>query len=348
MALNTKSRGGKGDPERTLKVCKALISDPEIIVQKAISWALRELVPWDRSAVETFLDQHDENVSALVKREVKKKLVTGKKNQPGGFAAIEPCQHVLRIREMKLARMPDGSPEIFHTIQGEGRSIGMPTIFIRSSLCNLHCQWCDTAYTWNWEDTNFATESGKKYRREDQIVSLPIEEIANHVGDISDCPNFVFTGGEPLLQQRDWTALMKYFRKENPEQTFHFEIETNGTLAPNDGFLESIHQLNISPKLANTGVAEKLRIKPDALFQLATLEKSDFKFVIESDADFAEMQQLVSDFGIRHDRVFLMPKANSIDELDANSNRVADFCKDHGFRFSDRLHIRLFGAKRGV
>jgi len=70
----------RGRNSLTLKVCKALISDPEIIVQKAISWALRELVPWDRSAVETFLDQHDENIAALVKREVMKKLVTGKKN----------------------------------------------------------------------------------------------------------------------------------------------------------------------------------------------------------------------------------------------------------------------------
>ena len=249
---------------------------------------------------------------------------------------------------MKLARMPDGSPEIFHTIQGEGRSIGMPTIFIRSSLCNLHCQWCDTAYTWNWEDTNFATESGTKYRREDQIITSTSGEIAKFVTSEFACSNVVFTGGEPLLQQRDWTTLMQEIQGICLGVPYHFEIETNGTLAPNKEFLESIHQLNVSPKLANSGVAEALRIKPDVLSQLAALKKADFKFVIETDADFAEMQQLVSDFGIRRDHVFLMPKANSIEELDANSGRVADFCKDHGFRFSDRLHIRLFGAKRGV
>ena len=244
--------------------------------------------------------------------------------------------------------MPNGSPEIFHTIQGEGRSVGMPVVFIRSSLCNLHCQWCDTAYTWNWEDTNFATESGRKYHPDDQIITLSIEEIADHARDVSDCPNFVFTGGEPLLQQQNWTVLMEHFRTKFPEQTFHFEIETNGTLAPNSDFLAQIDQLNVSPKLKNSGVAEELRLKPETLEKLALLPNADFKFVIENETDFSEMQQLVSDFKISRDHVFLMPKANSIEELDANSARVADFCKDHGFRFSDRLHIRLFGAKRGV
>ncbi len=249
---------------------------------------------------------------------------------------------------MKLARMPDGSPEIFHTIQGEGRSTGLPTVFIRSSLCNLHCQWCDTAYTWNWDDTNYETESGIKYSRHDQIVTLSPGAIAKIVSETYACSNFVFTGGEPLLQQKDWIALMQELRATSPAVPFHFEIETNGTLAPNPDFLREIDQLNVSPKLANSGVPEELRIKPEALSKLAAIEKADFKFVIETDADFEEMSGLVSGFGIPPGRIFLMPKANSIEELDANSPRVAEFCKDHGYRFSDRLHIRLFGSKRGV
>ena len=60
---------------------------------------------------------------------------------------------------MKVSRLADGSPEIFHTLQGEGASLGFPAVFLRLSLCNLHCHWCDTPYTWNWEQTPW-TPSG--------------------------------------------------------------------------------------------------------------------------------------------------------------------------------------------
>ena len=80
VALNTKSKGGTGDTERTLEICQALVEDKEIMVQKALSWALRELLPWDRSAVEGFLATNEQLVSSRVEREVSKKLRTGKKN----------------------------------------------------------------------------------------------------------------------------------------------------------------------------------------------------------------------------------------------------------------------------
>ena len=80
VALNTKSRGGTGDSERTIRVCDLLVEDEEIMVQKAISWGLRALVPWDREEVERFIKQHEDVLSALVVREVKRKLNTGKKN----------------------------------------------------------------------------------------------------------------------------------------------------------------------------------------------------------------------------------------------------------------------------
>lgn len=80
VPLNIKSHGGMGDTARTIMVCKALLNDKEIMVQKAISWALRSLVPWDREAVQVFLTEHSGSVSALVRREVMNKLRTGKKN----------------------------------------------------------------------------------------------------------------------------------------------------------------------------------------------------------------------------------------------------------------------------
>lgn len=79
VSLNIKSRGGRGDVGRTLKVCRELADDPEIMVHKALSWALRELVPWDRCAVEEFLRLHP-NLPSRVQREVRRRLDTGKKN----------------------------------------------------------------------------------------------------------------------------------------------------------------------------------------------------------------------------------------------------------------------------
>jgi len=248
---------------------------------------------------------------------------------------------------MKLARMPDGSPEIFHTIQGEGRNCGMPAVFIRASLCNLHCRWCDTDYTWNWEGSSFRHEKDidptyRKYRREEMIVSLNEEEIVKIVQPFN-CGNFVFTGGEPLIQEKNWCRLMELLERQT-----HFEVETNGTLFPGDAFLSRINQLNVSPKLANSGVAEDDRYKPEVLKDLAFTGKADFKFVIHSDQDFNEAQSIIARAKIPFDRVFLMPQASSMEELLNQQGRVAALALQHGYRFSDRLHLRLYGARRGV
>lgn len=80
VPLNMKSRGGTGDPDRTLMICEELVSDAEPMVAKGLSWALRTLVPIDRERVIVFLRAHDEHLPALVKREVKNKLRTGRKN----------------------------------------------------------------------------------------------------------------------------------------------------------------------------------------------------------------------------------------------------------------------------
>ncbi|MEM1441974.1 MAG: 7-carboxy-7-deazaguanine synthase QueE [Verrucomicrobiota bacterium] len=241
---------------------------------------------------------------------------------------------------MKLARMPDGSPEIFYTLQGEGRNVGRPSIFLRTSLCNLHCSWCDTDYTWNWEGTRFDHEQGKKYRREEQIVELSIKEIIEEVEQYP-CRNFVFTGGEPLIHDRDWTALMESLSGS-------FEVETNGTLFPSPGFLERIHQMNVSPKLSNSGIDPSLRIKPEVLRKLGETGKADFKFVVGDQSDFDEIQLLMEKATLPQGRIFLMPKANSVSELEENQGFVSELAQENGFHYSDRLHLRLFGAKRGV
>lgn len=241
---------------------------------------------------------------------------------------------------MKLARMPDGGPEIFHTLQGEGRNIGRPSVFIRASLCNLHCRWCDTDYTWNWDDTEYVHDNSTKYRREEQIIDRGAEEIVTHVQQYP-CSHYVFTGGEPLLQEREWLRLMELLAGS-------FEIETNGTLLPSDEFFERIDQLNVSPKLANSGVERERRLDENVLRALASSGKADFKFVVGSPEDFAEIESLLDSTGIAADRVFLMPEARTPAELEENQGFVSELALAHGLRYSDRLHLRLYGAKRGT
>ncbi len=80
VALNVKASGGTGDTDRTLAVCRILIDDHDDMVVKALSWALRALVPHDPEAVQGFLTEYEECLAARVKREVKNKLTTGLKN----------------------------------------------------------------------------------------------------------------------------------------------------------------------------------------------------------------------------------------------------------------------------
>jgi 3-methyladenine DNA glycosylase AlkD len=80
VALNVRARGGRGDVARTLAVCRRVVSDRDDMVVKALSWALRSLVEWDRGAVSAFLAEHEGALAGRVQREVGTKLRTGRKN----------------------------------------------------------------------------------------------------------------------------------------------------------------------------------------------------------------------------------------------------------------------------
>jgi 7-carboxy-7-deazaguanine synthase len=257
----------------------------------------------------------------------------------------------LQIAEtMKLACKAPGVPEIFQSIQGEGVSIGVPSVFIRASLCNLHCVWCDTDYTWNWEGTPFAhrrdAEPGyAKFKKTEQIVEMTAADISAAVLQ-HPARNVVLTGGEPLLQQDDWIEIIAALRAR--DSTYRFEIETNGTLIPKPELAALIAQFNVSPKLANSAQPLDIREKPAAFTWFAGRAAANFKFVCDTADDIAEILALASKYAISPDRISLMPQGTTGPELDERGRWLAELCKQHRFRYSDRLQVRLWGSRRGV
>ncbi len=241
---------------------------------------------------------------------------------------------------MKISRLPNGSPEIFHTLQGEGPSLGSPAVFLRLSLCNLHCHWCDTPYTWNWENTPWQHQDGIKFSKSEQITELTPAKIAPLIAAYH-CDRLVLTGGEPLLQQSDLLQLLQLL----PHIPF-IEIESNGTQIPSPALSERITHFNISPKLSNSRIDKKLRLNFPALQHLVSLSQSIFKFVVCHQNDLDEVQALQTELKLPPNRIHLMPEGRDPSTLQSRSLWLADICRDQGYRFSPRLHVLLWGNER--
>jgi 7-carboxy-7-deazaguanine synthase len=219
--------------------------------------------------------------------------------------------------------------ELFYSLQGEGALVGVPSVFIRTSGCNLRCGWCDTPYT-SWQPEGSEMEIG-------QIVEQVKSHPARHV---------VVTGGEPMILP-EVVPLTERLRALG----LHITMETAGTV-----FRPVVCDLmSISPKLANSTPAgpaaaqhDRLRIQPDTLRELMAQYVYQLKFVISSPDDMAEVRALLETLAADRERVILMPEGTDRDRLRERSLWLAEICKDEGFRFSPRLHVELYGNKRGV
>jgi 7-carboxy-7-deazaguanine synthase len=220
--------------------------------------------------------------------------------------------------------------EIFYSIQGEGSLVGVPSVFVRTSGCNLRCSWCDTPYTsWKPEGADFT-------------VDAIVEEVSRY----SAARHIVLTGGEPMIAP-GIAELSERFRALG----MHITIETAGTVfAP-----VACDLMSISPKLANStpegtfrAQHERLRLQPAVLNQLMADSDYQLKFVIAHKEDIAEVQALVANLGAPADKVILMPEGISGDTLSERGVWIAELCKTFGYRFSPRLHVHLYGNKRGV
>jgi 7-carboxy-7-deazaguanine synthase len=249
---------------------------------------------------------------------------------------------------IKLAKLR-GEPEIFYSIQGEGKNLGHPSVFIRLSLCNLYCYWCDTDFTWNWVDTKFphvkdADPAYAKFSKEEYIIQLPNEAIIRTIKSYH-CPNLVFTGGEPLAQQKELAVLLRDLKSS--DAGYRIEIETNGTLLPAE-CEPYLDQYNVSLKLSNSKVLEKDRLKPNVISFFAASPKSNFKFVIDAATDLEEVLALIKEYNIDRRTVYLMPQGITANSLREKQQWLIEVCKEYGFNYTDRIHIHVYGDKRGV
>jgi len=223
--------------------------------------------------------------------------------------------------------------EIFYSIQGEGINQGKPAIFLRTYYCNLSCCWCDTKYT--WENQNKAKE-GVDY------ISMSLEEIIESVRKYP-CKHLVITGGEPLLHQRKLLELIRRLKGMG----FYIEIESNGTIKPLKELLSLVDCFTVSPKLSNSKLEEKVRIREDILRIFSSKDKVYFKFVVCERRDLEEIESLVNKFNISKDKIILMPEGVDSENLNRRAEWIIEECKKRGYRFSHRLQILIYGNRRG-
>lgn len=223
--------------------------------------------------------------------------------------------------------------EIYQSRQGEGLLTGTPSIFLRTSGCNLRCDFCDTPFaSWDPEGDQLSIE---------QIVQTCTELAAKH-----DIEHAVVTGGEPMIQ------------KQLPELInhlpFHITIETAGTV-----YLPvRCDLMSISPKLSNSTPSreragewlekhERTKHQPEVIAQLMREYNYQLKFVVDTPDDFAEIESYLENLEMyQADQVLLMPQGVTQDELSSRQTWLEPYCKNKGFRFSPRKHIEWYGNKR--
>ena len=220
--------------------------------------------------------------------------------------------------------------EVFYSVQGEGVLAGVPSVFVRTSGCNLRCSWCDTPYT-SWKPEG---------------EELSVDAIVGRVAGFPAAKHVVITGGEPMIAH-GVVELSERFGALG----LHITFETAGTVfAP-----VACNLMSISPKLANStpdGVFhdrhEQLRIQPDVLQRLTREYDYQLKFVVAKESDLAELQAIVKTLGAPAEKVILMPEGITSETLSERGAWIAELCKTHGYRFGPRLHVYLYGNRRGV
>jgi 7-carboxy-7-deazaguanine synthase len=227
--------------------------------------------------------------------------------------------------------------EIFYSLQGEGELTGVPSVFVRTSGCNLRCAWCDTPYA-SW------APEGRAHTLAETLAAIESHPAARHV---------VLTGGEPMIA-KDVAALARAIKDTGR----HLTIETAATVAP-AGIACDLASL--SPKLLNSAPDplehaawrkkhEATRWQPDAVRAWIDGYSYQFKFVLARPEEVEEMEHMLAALRreIPRHKVLLMPEATSLEKMRHRAGWLSDLCKARGYRYAHRLHLELYGNKRGT
>ncbi len=225
--------------------------------------------------------------------------------------------------------------ELFYSIQGEGKLSGIPSVFVRASGCNLRCVWCDTPYaSWDPQGENLSIEA---------IVQRGQNFPARHV---------VLTGGEPMIMP-DILPLCAALKSGG----FHVTVETAATVFQKI----PLDLASLSPKLANStphqreggrfaSAHESRRLNIPVIQQfIETSPDFQLKFVVSAESDLQEIQTILGQLkNWSAADVLLMPEGIDAATLESRGAWLAKLCKRTGFRYCPRLHIALFGNRRGT
>ncbi len=224
--------------------------------------------------------------------------------------------------------------EIYSSRQGEGRLTGQDSVFVRTSGCNLRCDFCDTPYTsWAPEGETLSLQAVI-----DRVQSFPTKHV-------------VITGGEPMLQLE--IVQLTY---ELRSLEYHLTIETAGTVHRD----VACDLMSISPKLANSTPSvdragqwaqrhEEMRWQPEVLRRLVAEFDYQLKFVVADPNDLKEIQLICEQLGkIENPKVLLMPEGTSVQTLSDREQWIKSLCDQYGYTYCPRMHVVWYGNQRGT
>lgn len=273
--------------------------------------------------------------------------------------------------------------ELFYSAQGEGRFVGVPSVFLRTFGCNFTCSGfgckpgdksteadevaksvhlyktfeelplvntgCDSYASWHPEFKHLSPT----YETE-EVVDRLLALTPNHrwVQDNGNDVHLVITGGEPLLGwQRVYEDLLSQERMQDLE---NLTFETNGTQKLQPRFADYLNEWNkagreitfsVSPKLSASGEAWSDAICPDIVASYQEHGTAYLKFVVDSERHFEEVDQAVSEYRAVgfQGKVFVMPQGGVVTPYAENRVQVADWALTRGYNYSPRLHVDLWG-----
>lgn len=222
--------------------------------------------------------------------------------------------------------------------QGEGPLTGHAATFLRLAGCNLHCNFCDTKYTWNFgrmKHENGDVIGMSPYRQVDEVHRMTLKEVYDQL-ETKETNLVVITGGEPMLQQEALSPLVRDWCSAGLDR--EVQVETNGTVLP-EGFMEDYVMYVVSPKLSFAQAGPKA---VDVDYAQWAEYGAVFKFVVRGPEDLAEIASLE----LPPELVYIQPEGTTPEVIIARQRLLAQPVLEYGWNLSTRLHVLIWGNER--